>query len=68
MEPKYPREDRPTARCDRCGGEIYENELVHVIDGFVICAECFEEYACEYFESCMVVGGELGEMRCSYDA
>ena len=67
MEPNLRQENQPIARCDNCGGEIYDDELVHLIDGFVICAECFEDYAFEYFESCMVTGDEIREMRCTYD-
>ena len=67
MEPTNRQNEQPIAGCDCCGGEIYSDELVHLIDGFVICAECFEDYAFGYFEECMVTGGELKEMRCTYD-
>ena len=64
----FPWQDScPVAECDLCGGEIYADELVHFINGFVICAECFYDYAFEYFSHCMVQGFELKELQCSYD-
>ncbi len=60
-------EEPPVAKCDSCGGEVYAEELVHLIDGFVICAECFEDYAFKYFEPDMVLGEDLKEMLCTYD-
>ncbi|MBQ6539721.1 MAG: hypothetical protein IJL71_01665 [Oscillospiraceae bacterium] len=67
MGPEYTQNEQPAAVCDRCGGEIYPEELVHLIDGFIICAECFEDYAYEYFESCMIAAEELTEKRYTYD-
>lgn len=61
------QEKLPAAKCDNCGGEVYDEELVHLIDGFVICAECFEDYAFEYFEPCMVLAKDIKEMLCTYD-
>ena len=48
--------------CDRCGGEIFPDEPAHVIDGFIICGECFEEFAYEYFRDCLMTGGDIKEM------
>ncbi|MBE6949521.1 MAG: hypothetical protein E7456_06715 [Ruminococcaceae bacterium] len=67
MEPNTPNEAMPAGICDRCKGEVYAEELVHLIDGFVICAECFPDFAYDYFEPDMVLGGDLKEMLCTYD-
>jgi len=51
----------PAASCDICKGEVYRNELVHVIDGFIVCAECFSDYTFDYFSGCMMLGSEIFE-------
>ena len=61
------QDEQPISRCDSCGGEIYADELVHVIDGFIICAECFDDYVFDYFASNMVTGEDLREMLSEYD-
>lgn len=48
---------RPAGNCDRCRGEIYRGELYHRIDGFSICADCFLDFAFEYFAGCLVCCG-----------
>ena len=53
--------ENPAALCDICRGEVYKNELVHVIDGFVVCAECFSDYTFDYFSGCMMLGSEISE-------
>ena len=59
--------EAPAAICDRCGEEVYTYELVHLIDGFVICAECFDDFVFEYFEDCLMTGGEIKEMLSNND-
>ncbi|MBQ8974926.1 MAG: hypothetical protein IJ072_04275 [Oscillospiraceae bacterium] len=51
----------PAGRCDICAQDIFRDELVHVIDGFVVCAECFEEFVFDYFSDNMVLGALLKE-------
>jgi hypothetical protein len=48
-------------KCDKCRGELYDNELVHLIDGYIICPECFEDFAFEYFEDKMTAVGDIPE-------
>jgi hypothetical protein len=49
----------PAVQCDICQGEVYEEEFVHLIDGYVICPDCFDEFVAAYFASDMVRGKEL---------
>ena len=51
----------PVANCDLCKGGVFGDELVHFIDGYIICAECFDDFAVDYFESNMILGNELKE-------
>ena len=53
--------DRPVALCDVCGGEVYGEDIVHVIDSFVVCPECFSDFVFEYFEDCMTQGSKIVE-------
>ena len=41
--------NKEPVRCDRCLEEVHPGELVHRIDGFVICPECFLDFAFDYF-------------------
>lgn len=52
----------PATFCDVCRGEIYEDDLFHLIDGYAVCPECFYDYVFEYFSSCMLSGREFKEM------
>ena len=54
----------PAGRCDRCQGEIYRGVLYHRIDGFSICADCFFDFAFDYFADCMVCCGTPGQEGC----
>ena len=67
MIPRDLQEELPVAKCDSCKGEVYAEELVHLIDGFIICTECFADYTYDYFEPNMVLGSDLKEMLCTYD-
>ena len=51
--------DMPAALCDICGGEVYGGDLVHVINGFVICPECFWDFVFDYFEDCLTLGSDV---------
>jgi len=55
------------ALCDRCAGEVYPGDLVHFIDGFIICPECFSDFAFDYFADRMFCGREIKEMLRSDD-
>ena len=54
--------EQPAAVCDVCGGDVMPWELVHVIDGFVVCPECFLDFAFGYFEDDLVTGSEAREL------
>jgi hypothetical protein len=57
----YDRQEAPPAAyCDECGAEIYPGERIYVIDGFLVCRECFGEYAAKYFADCLKTAAEGG--------
>jgi hypothetical protein len=56
-----PKDPGPVGRCDCCGQEIYPDDLVHVIDGFTVCPECFFDFAFDYFSRDLVPGSALKE-------
>ena len=58
-----PQEEKPVARCDVCRGEVYSGDLVHVINGFVVCPECFFDYTFDYFSDCLFLGSELKDTK-----
>ena len=37
--------EKVCACCDRCGGEIYEGESYHRLNGENVCDDCFERFA-----------------------
>ena len=47
------------AFCDKCALEVYDSDEIYIIDGFIICSECFESYAKEYFACCRTYGETL---------
>ena len=51
-----------SGQCDRCQQEIYADDLVHVIDGYVVCPECFDDFVFDYFIANMCLGSELKEV------
>lgn len=57
----------PISKCDCCHGEVFADDLVHFVEGFVICPDCFDDFAFDYFAPFLVTGDDLKEMLCSYD-
>lgn len=53
----------PLAVCDVCGEGIYPGELVHQIDGYLICPDCFFDFVFDYFADKMIMIDELKENR-----
>lgn len=51
------------ASCDKCGFEVYRGELVHRIDGRIICPDCFFDFAFDYFAESLVLAEETQEDR-----
>ena len=49
--------------CDKCALEIYDSDVIYIIDGFVICDECFESFSREYFEHCKAYGEILRRIK-----
>lgn len=37
------QEETPVCYCDRCGGEVYREEMLFEWDGKRICTDCFKE-------------------------
>jgi len=56
-----PDGETPAAYCSLCGGEVYEDDLAHLIDGYVVCPECFDDFAVEYFSPYFMTGAEIKE-------
>ena len=52
----------PAAHCDLCKGEIYAEDLVHVIHGSVICPECFDDFVFSYFAHCLTLGKDIANL------
>ena len=57
----FSRSSAPVLKCDRCGEEIYPYELIHKIDGFIICPDCFDDFAFDYFSDCLMTGSQAME-------
>lgn len=53
--------ERLAALCDICRGEVYSEDLVHIIDGFIVCPDCFYDFVFSYFEDCLVLGRDIAE-------
>ena len=49
-------------KCGICLEDIFDGELVHYIDGRIICPECFDDFAFDYFSSQMILVSELKEV------
>ncbi|MBR5381399.1 MAG: hypothetical protein IK136_02130 [Oscillospiraceae bacterium] len=58
-----PQAGRAAALCDVCRGEVWPGDLVHVINGFVVCPECFLDYTFDYFSDCLMLGSEIQDQR-----
>ena len=65
FDPYDTDQDQPACRCDECGGEIYADDLVYLIDGVPVCEECLAEFAQSYFAAQRMLGSQLLE-RDSY--
>lgn len=61
FDPYDTDQDNPTCCCDECGGEIYADDLVYLIDGVPICEECLAEFAQSYFAAQRRLGAQLLE-------
>jgi hypothetical protein len=48
-------------KCDVCFEDVYDEELVHYIDGSIICPECFDDFVFDYFKPQMILVSELKE-------
>lgn len=58
-DPKI-RERPHICRCSVCGGEVYRGELIHYIDGKVVCPDCFFDFTFDYFSDRLCLAEELG--------
>lgn len=36
------QQDRPSARCGRCRGEVYRGERMYAFEGRFLCSDCME--------------------------
>ena len=55
----YPISRRGVLLCDRCQEQVYPGELVHFIDGYIICPECFFDFAFDYFADDLIEVSEI---------
>ncbi|MGM9520887.1 MAG: hypothetical protein ACI3VB_00225 [Oscillospiraceae bacterium] len=53
---------RRAYKCDRCHGQLYPNELVHFIDGYLVCPDCFFDFAFDYFSDDLVLVRDIPEL------
>ena len=44
-----PQQRRPCAMCEICRCEIYMTDPIYYVENCVICPDCVEEFAIEYF-------------------
>ena len=49
--------------CDKCALEVYDSDIIYIIDGFIICNECFGDYARDYFYHCRTYGETLRRIK-----
>ena len=49
--------------CDKCAFEVYDGDIIYIIDGFVICDECFDDYVRDYFYHCRFFGETLRRVK-----
>ena len=61
FDPYETDRDMPAGHCDQCGGEIYADDLIYLIDGVPICEECLAEFAQSYFAAQRMLGAQLLE-------
>ena len=61
QNPFYRRVKKSDAvlKCDICSEEIYPFELVHNIDGKIICPDCFFDFTFDYFSDRLFLASEL---------
>ena len=55
--------NKPEFRCDICKSDVYDGELVHCIDGFIVCPDCFLDFAFDYFQDRLVPVSELFDRK-----
>ena len=48
----------PVGECGRCGCEICRGEEYYWVNGEVVCEDCLEDFAREYFAAFLTRGGE----------
>ena len=51
--------DKPVGLCDVCLCEVYGGDEVYVIDGFIICTDCFGDYMKDMYKNCKILGEEI---------
>ena len=51
--------DRPACHCEECGGELYPEDLLYLIDGGPICVDCLGQLAQTYFAPQRMLGRQL---------
>lgn len=61
FDPYETDQDLPVCCCDECGGEIYREDLVYLIDDLPICEECLAQFAQRYFAPQRMLGAQLLE-------
>ena len=49
----------PVCHCALCGGELYREDTLYLIDEQVLCPDCLGAFAAEYFRHRRFTAGEL---------
>ncbi|PWL91423.1 MAG: hypothetical protein DBY10_03350 [Clostridiales bacterium] len=59
--PRDAQQVPPVCHCALCGGELYRDDLLYLIDEQVLCPDCLGAFAAEYFRHRRFTAGELRE-------
>lgn len=51
----------PVCHCALCGGELYRDDELYLIDEQVLCPDCLGTFAAAYFRHRRFTAGELRE-------
>ncbi len=52
-------DEKPVCRCSICSEPVYRDELVHFIEGRIICPDCFFDFAFDYFSADLIPAANI---------
>ena len=59
--------EKPAGFCDVCLCQVYDGDEVYLIDGFIICTDCFDGYVRDIYAGCRTLGENLNWRKRRYD-